>query len=324
MIKFYIGGLYPRTPFFPNGTDSLFKLLLRSGFTNTENLEEAEVYISADMHEKDVRNLSKIRSSCSSFLLRYEPRIVCPLNYEEKVIERLDTIIDGGRLNQKADIRFNFPQFWPENIPENFENRLDRIAIIAGNKLTFIPGELYSLRRLCILKFEKIDHYGASWNLSKFQKSLELLRALRLSLRYKILPKLSAVKYWFKTYPKWLGSPFDKRQCLAGYKYSLVIENSAEYLSEKLFDAFFSLVIPIYVGPDILEFGIPSHLVIQCEPNLDSIEDGIRRAYETDYIAWCDAVIEWLASPKTRSDWDGYLINGRIIDEIKKRVNKVN
>jgi hypothetical protein len=43
-----------------------------------------------------------------------------------------------------------------------------------------------------------------------------------------------------------------------------VIENSPDYVSEKLFDVLVHGVVPLYVGPPLEEFGIPSSLVVQC------------------------------------------------------------
>jgi hypothetical protein len=238
-------------------------------------------------------------------------------------LDKLENIIDIGRMNQSAHMHSNWPQFWPSMYPSVSGKRLDKVAIISGNKLSLIPGELYSLRRKCILKIDIIEHFGTDWNSSISERFLELLRAIRLISKYGIYPKMSSLRFWFHNYKLWLGSPIDKRECLARYKYSLVIENSADYLSEKLFDAFFSLTIPIYVGPSVTEYGIPEHLVIQCEPNLAAVESGIRQAVEIDYSEWCNDVQEWLDSPKTRSNWDGYAVYGRIIDEIKKSAGKV-
>jgi len=323
LIKVYLGGLYPSTPFYTNAADSFFKLLSRSGFIVVENPKEAEVYISADFHERDLQYLSAISDSCSSFLLRNEPRVVCPLNYQKEVLKKFGTVIDFGRFDQSADVQSNWPQFWPDDFPNFSEKRSDKVAIISGNKLSLIPGELYSLRRQCILKIEDVEHFGTSWDSKMTDRFLDLLRAIRLIQKNGIYPKIKSVRYWFKKYRKWNGSPYDKRQCLAGYKYTLVIENSPDYLSEKLFDAFFSFAIPIYVGPNIAEYGIPKNLVIQCEPELSSVKNGIKRASEMNYLEWCRGVKDWLDSPKTRITWDGYAVNGRIIDEIKKMANKV-
>ena len=95
-------------------------------------------------------------------------------------------------------------------------------------------------------------------------------------------------------------------------------------MSEKLFDAFFARTIPIYVGPSVRKYGIPENLVIQCEPNLRSIRDGIKRAQKVNYIEWCDEINSWLNSAETRANWDGYEVYGRIIDEIKKKAAKFN
>lgn len=320
LIKVYISGLYPKTPFYTNATDGFSKLLSRSGFQVVENPVEADIFISADGHLDDLMHFSHLKSVYSRFLIRNEPIIVCPLNYEKSFTSQFGTVIDIGRLQNSADLSFFWPQFWPESLPETQGGRLEEIAIISGNKLSLIPGELYTLRRECILNIREIAHFGTTWNSKNFARSKELAIALRLNMQFRKLPSYRSVKYWFKKYDNWLGAPYEKRACLSSYKYSLVIENSVDYLSEKLFDAFFSFTIPIYVGPNISDYGIPSNLVIQCEPTLKSIREGIAKAYQTDYLQWSHDIKSWLDLPETRANWDGYAIYNRIIDEIKKRI----
>lgn len=320
MIKVFLGGLYPNTPFYTNANDSFSELISRSGFTVVGEPKEASAFISLDIHEKDLDHLSKSDDTSVSILLRNEPRIVWPLNYESSKFTKFDVIFDLGRFDNHVDSSFLWPQFWPINFPEIDETRLEKIAMISGNKLSLISGELYSLRRRCIFGIEKLDHFGTSWDSRYEERLLEFLRAIRLCLKSRIVPNFRSTRYWFKKYTKWLGSPVEKRQCLAEYKYSLVIENSADYLSEKLFDAFFSLTIPIYVGPDIQKYGIPADLVVQCEPNLGAVKSGVQRAFEINYVEWCNNLKAWLNSPQTKSEWEGYAVYGNIIDEIRKIV----
>ena len=323
LIKVYVGGLYAKTPFYTNANDGFSKLLSRSGFDIVENANEADIFISTDIHRNDLNLFLDKRISHSTFLLRNEPKIVWPLNYKKAVTKKYGTVIDIGRINTSSDFSFNWPQFWPDELPKTPGIRLDEIAIIAGNKVSLVPGELYSLRRKCILEIDNIAHFGTSWDSSALKRTKELVYALRTSFRFRILPKSDSTKYWFKKYNNWLGSPVEKRICLSAYKYSLVIENSADYLSEKLFDAFFSLTIPIYVGPNVADFGIPADLVIQCEQSVEAINAGIQKAYGMDYESWCIEVTEWLGQSQTRENWDGYIIYGRIIEEIKRRAQLI-
>ena len=319
LIKAYVGGLYADTPFYTGATDGFSQLLSRSGFKIVQNANDADVFISADIHRGDLGFLLKKKSSVSTFLIRNEPRIVWPLNYKEAATKKYGTVIDVGRLNTAVDVCLNWPQFWPKELPKTSDHRLDEIALVAGNKLSLIPGELYSLRRRCIFEIDNIAHFGTSWDSSTLTRIKELVNAMRSALSFGIFPKLDSTKYWFKKYKCWLGSPVEKRVCLSSYKYSLVIENSADYISEKLFDAFFSLTIPIYVGPNVEDYGIPDDLVVQCEQNVDAIKEGIQKARAIDYDIWCIEVMEWLGQSQTRDSWDGYLIYGTIINEIKRR-----
>jgi hypothetical protein len=271
----------------------------------------------------DFKSHFESQISSSIFLLRFEPKVVWPLNYVKQVVGIYGTIFDIGRLHNLADVSYYWPQFWPEIFPEIHEKRFDKVAIISGNKFSLVPGELYSLRRKCILRIENIAHFGTAWDMSNFKRLKVLMYEIRKVLRYRLFPNLRSVKYWFKKYDKWLGSPSEKLNCLSAYKYTLVIENSADYLSEKLFDAFFSFTIPIYVGPDISDYGIPANLVVQCDPSLNAIKDGIIKASKIDYLTWCNDVKTWLDLPETRAKWDGYVVYGQIIDEIKKRTERI-
>ena len=50
-----------------------------------------------------------------------------------------------------------------------------------------------------------------------------------------------------------------------------MIENSLDYISEKLFDCFKSGTVPIYIGPNLEEFGIPSNTVIVAPDNIEDL-----------------------------------------------------
>jgi hypothetical protein len=51
------------------------------------------------------------------------------------------------------------------------------------------------------------------------------------------------------------------------------MENEASYVSEKLFDALVYGCIPIYVGPNLEEFGIPQNVAFKIESNSTDVLD---------------------------------------------------
>ena len=79
--------------------------------------------------------------------------------------------------------------------------------------------------------------------------------------------------------------PFEhKRDGLAPYRYSVVIENVRErnYFSEKLIDAILCETVPIYLGcPNIADFLDPAGMIL-CEDEAD-IQAAVRAASETQY-----------------------------------------
>jgi hypothetical protein len=90
--------------------------------------------------------------------------------------------------------------------------------------------------------------------------------------------------------PAYRGQVAEKLQTLAGYKFSLCFENSrfAGYVSEKIFDCFFTRTIPIYLGaPDIDRYVPPEtfidlrkfHDYRALEQYLDSLTEPAQRAY---------------------------------------------
>lgn len=245
-----------------------------------------------------------IRKS-NSLLIRTEPSIVLPQNFRKSTSHLFgETLTLGGDPSGGAD-SLPWPQVWPEEeqSPKEGTPRLDKIVSINGNKLSLISGELYSLRRRCLQKLPDLVFFGKDWDL-RFPNRLETaLKSFFFTLISLKPPKLSALGSWFSRYPKWGGAVADKRKVMSDYKYALVIENSQEYMSEKLFDAFFAGCIPIYVGPLVSKYGIPKELVIQADPDLESIRSAIESARSLDYEAWFRRVKSFLESECTRAKW---------------------
>jgi hypothetical protein len=182
--------------------------------------------------------------------------------------------------------------------------KLPDAIIINANKMSFIKGELYSLRRLCVQSLPNVLVAGYGWGMNTGAKWKILLAEAAISLTSGHLPNIEAARGWFSPPLKALGSTLDKRAMLARFRYSIVIENSLEFMTEKLFDCFFARTIPIYVGPSVANYGIPANLVIQSSPTIESIMDGLIRAQTVDYESWERELLEWLNNPTTKENWD--------------------
>jgi hypothetical protein len=97
-----------------------------------------------------------------------------------------------------------------------------------------------------------------------------------------------------------------------------VIENSAEYMSEKLMEALFAGCIPIYVGPDPQEYGIPSNLVIWSKPNIGSIRSSLENATTWDLRDFHSRLEVFLGSSETRDLWQFEKVYQKVLELIQK------
>ena len=104
------------------------------------------------------------------------------------------------------------------------------------------------------------------------------------------------------------------------YRLCLVIENWPYYVSEKLFDALFAGCIPVYVGPSLINFGIPPGLVFEAEPNLVSIQETVSAALTTDLVQWNRIRAEFLSDMETRNRWQADNVYGEIVRRLNRAV----
>jgi len=142
-----------------------------------------------------------------------------------------------------------------DNVIESYWNndvRSNKLVLVAGNHAPFFKkNQLYSMRIDTINYFAKknsIDLYGRNWN----------LHTNRRIFWWKYLFNYFLIKDSYK------GHTADKHEVLSKYKFSICFENSAApgYVTEKIFDCFYSGTIPIYYGaPDIEKYVNPSSYI---------------------------------------------------------------
>ena len=315
----FVAGINAVTPEAPGSGQNFVNRLMAQGFNVTLNPDSAEYFVCVDHSPSDLRSARRVGITRErSVLIRNEPTVVSPENRDSVVRKEYALIIDMGRPSSISKNTMPWPQQWPSEAFEPVDEypRMNRIVLINANKISFLPGELYSLRRASLVRFDSIELFGQGWNMSFGEKLKHYLSNLWIALKSGQLPRFSGGKYFFRKCGNWKGAPADKREIAQSYKFALVIENSAEFITEKLFDAFFSGCIPIYVGPKLEEFEIPNSLYVQAEDNLDSIELGIESVKKIDYIEWRVIKDEWLSRVSVKAAWSADSVNKRIASEI--------
>lgn len=101
-----------------------------------------------------------------------------------------------------------------------------------------------------------------------------------------------------------LGMAAAKSEVLQRARCSIVIENSADYVSEKLFDVIRHGVAAIYVGPRLETFGIPEDVAITVGANPREIIELVRQSSESDLKQQVARASAWLKSSEGRAHRD--------------------
>jgi hypothetical protein len=268
---------------------------------------------------REIRRLGLRPKNCT--LIRMEPSVVLPDNFSRFRSKQFGQVITVGGNHSSQSNCVHWPLVWPKQSEIQAMTRvgrLDRIVLINGNKTSFVRGELYSLRRKAIQQIDNLDLYGTDWSSKFFDRLTTAVRSLAHTVLSLKIPTISGLKLWFRTYPNSKGPVRDKIATMSRYKYALVIENSSEYMSEKLMEALFAGCIPIYVGPNPENFGIPRDLVIRAKSNISSIRDAVNNAEGWNIDEFLVRLKKFLDSPETRDLWDHEKVYGRLLREVQK------
>ncbi len=255
-------------------------------------------------------------------LVRMEPSVVLPANFAKSRQKQFKQIITVGAQNSSGAISVYWPLVWPtvhELAQSRDTNRAERVVLINGNKMSFVKGELYSLRRKAIKAIVNLDLYGTQWDSKLAARLITALRSFAHAIFSLKWPRSSGIHLWFQGYQDYKGPVGDKLATMSKYKYALVIENSAEYMSEKLMEALFAGCLPIYVGPDPRDYGIPKELVVWVDPTIESIQEGLREASTLNFNHFSSGLSAFLGSNKVQELWGHSQVHTRILEEIQKK-----
>ena len=209
----------------------------------------------------------------------------------DKIFTWNDRLVD----NQKY-FKINYSFQFPEKISKKWDKKL--CCMIAGNKTSKHPMELYSERIRTIEWFEKnrpddFDLYGTQWDEFYFGRSI-FGRAFN---------KLSGFR---KTkFSSYRGKVSSKVETLQKYRFSICYENikgQKGYITEKLFDCFFAGCVPIYWGAENVLDHIPKECFID-RRNFNNHEEMylfIKDMDRESYYEYLNAIEIFLSSVRSR------------------------
>jgi len=279
----------------------------------TDNYALCDLYIAFD--KIDELLLNSLGNHVFKVLVRQEPKVVVIETYATGHTGKFNHIIDVGKIETGGTSVINWPQDLSVNT-NDVNGKSEKIVMINSNLLSLSKAENYSLRRQVAIEINDLDLYGRQWN-NKFRAKLLVLIKEVKKYRFQIQNiKIYGLKNYFTVFNNYFGEVEDKRKTLSKYKYSIVIENSSDYLSEKIFDAIFSGCIPIYVGPNLANYEIPDYLYLQAKPDLSDIKEKIVSAKSKNYSEWLSQVKIWSMDAKTYNSWSRDLFVSKIFSNI--------
>ena len=252
-------------------------------------------------------------------LIIVEPRSVHPEQFRKNVRDKYGKIIALSRRH----LNESMGEIWegghlatpPAVIAEVMKSQLlvrkpNTVGLINENKFSLIAGSQYKKRYLVINEFLDNGHEfslagkdwdrGLVWTIAKqIHSAIRALSARVIpDLRESHLPmrvKSKNLKYFGR-----VDSQFDFLRTL---QFAVVIENEANYVTEKLLNAVIAGCVPLFFGPPLSEFGIPDDVAIQINGLNESFYDGMQNC-SCEKI---DQIIlkgrEWITSPSTLERW---------------------
>lgn len=223
--------------------------------------------------------MSSSRSKVDSrIMIVMEPQVTSPKSHLRRNRAQFRRVFVMSPL-WKYDNEIIFP--WPQKMQSEFKRETvtqkNKACQIASDKYSPLKGENYTLRREILNRLHNYcDTYGWNWDDSELRRLTRMLKSIYNS-GWNVSPsrildfgKFRDARFFAK------GEAQDKIAKMRQYSAAIVIENSCDYISEKLIDAIFAGTCPVYVGPDLELFGLPRTVAVECEPNSVSVESALR------------------------------------------------
>lgn len=235
-------------------------------------------------------------------LVVLEPRVTAPRMYEMSALVHYGHRFAPSPLWAEPLAAEVFP--WPQMVGEPAQTSGPwpyAASMINAEKRSAVRGSLYGLRRkvirACDVNSVPLAVFGSGWDNSAPQRFEAGSKAVARALLARDRPQLGEALGQPSIRPGHaLGVVADKSSAFAAAPASIVIENSRDYVSEKLFDALSAGIAPIYVGPPLGLFGIPPEVAVQVEPHAPDVVTALSDFPEARREEITQAGREWLRS----------------------------
>lgn len=248
-------------------------------------------------------DVQKSYGAAFMYLLMHETEQIHPSNAIKsslvsyrKIFTWNDDLVDGKRF-----IKINFPNLLQCPQVDGFLARNRFCCLISGNKTlsVFDNRDLYVERVKTIRWFERnapmdFDLHGTDWHLPAWGRA----SIGKLTRRFfKLTSKLIKVH----SFPSYRGKVKHKRDVLIKTRFAICYENVRDlpgYITEKIFDCFFSGCVPIYWGASNVTQYIPPDCFIDRRKYLDTeaVYVFLKAITEQEFIGYQQRISAFLQS----------------------------
>lgn len=280
-------------------------LLLKSKFfAHGISLNTADLFDESQAIFEIHMNVHSAETNAKGYLLRLEASQVLSANGNsaklgnyQKVFTWQDDLLDGDRF-----IKINLPNQIRVPVIDGWGSRGKFCCMIAGNKTVAKNDyrELYSERVRVIRWFEThapadFDLYGVDWDLYSPPCNGPLGKLFLHLSRY-----LSRV-IKFRPFPSYRGRLTRKRDVLVHTRFSICYENLRDlpgYITEKIFDCFFSGCVPVYWGASNVTDYIPADCFIDRRKfsDTESVYNYLKQMTEEEFCGYQERIAAFLRS----------------------------
>jgi len=203
----------------------------------------------------------KKHKNADKFLIIYESPIISLRNLDKKNHKHFKKVFtwQNSLIDNKKYFKLNYANTIPDNLGFSSSDKKKLCTMISGHKFKTNPAELYTERVKAIRWFEKnatedFDFYGKGWDRYYFKDNFTKLNRLTF-----------LTKFLKPHYPSYKGPVKLRDEIYKKFKFAICYENSTGcdgYISEKIFDCFFSGCVPIYWGESNIDKYIPKNTFI--------------------------------------------------------------
>ena len=350
LLKVYVNGSMP-IDYSQNKHgefNNQFLMAIQKSSLYVSNLSEADILISINHSNslyKSFMKSGKTKKHC--VLIRIEPYSVFPAQYSKRITDKYGLIISVGY--KESDEGRYFYVGYPYSLLPNpnaqltkgtsarqiieskgFEelftlnhwlNRKILISLIASNKVSAVSKNNYKLRRdlAYLLPIHTLNLYGGLWDANFLKKLDHRLRVAIHAIRNRTFPDLFSIYgSFFRKYKTFIGKIEDKQSFVKDSKFSLIVENSNDRVTEKLFDALINGSIPIYYGPKLETMGIPGHKIsLDGDNRIKCIEEKIANISDKEVTSILIEIKRFLISRSFLDYWTEESVYQKIIEKRK-------